>query len=272
MPSRRAFLGVAAAATGLGRGAWAEGPEPTWLSYALDVETFWRGLPILDRLKKVAEAGFNAYEFRGFKAKDVPAIAEASRALDLAASRFTAYRGIADPSRKDAFLEAFDDAIGAAEDLGAKRLGVEPGEAVAGLDRAAMLIAVADALKDAAEKAEEHDITILIEPTAPKVGRARPLVATVADAAEVVDAVGSPRVKIDFDLRRSDPGAIEAHFGKVGHFRLDAPPDATDAPRALRLIRDLGYRDAVAVALAPGGDPSPALDRLRLADAAAKAR
>jgi hydroxypyruvate isomerase len=291
MPTRRAFLaGSAAAACAVtvpGRAshaARAAADETTWLTYAVNVEMFWNKLPFLERLKKVAEAGFTHYEFWQFKTKDIPAIDKASRELNLTPVQFSAYWGITDPKRKEPFLQTVDDAIEVAEVLGVKKLCVVAGEVVKGLEREAMFDAVVDALKSAAEKVKEHDITLILEPLNVLVDHPDQFIVTSKDAAAVIDAVGSANVKILFDVYHQQisegnlSGNIKKYLPKIGYFQIADHPGRfqpgtgeINYPYVLRLIHDLGYKDVIGLEMKPKGDPMEALKQLREADAAAKA-
>jgi len=288
MTSRREFLTVAGAGAGslalAGRSlAGRASQDATWLGYAVNVEMFWKGLPLLDRLKKVAEAGFAHYEFWSFKTKDILAVDKASKELNLTPVQFTAYSGITDPRKKAPFLEAIDDAIEVADRLGVKKLTVVAGEVVKDMDREAMLDAVVDALKEAAEKVKEHEITILLEPLNVLVDHPRQFVVTSKDAAEVIDAVGSTSVKILFDVYHQQisegnlSGNIKKYFDKIGYFQVADHPGRfqpgtgeINYPYILKLIHDLGYKDIIGLEMKPKGDPLEALKALREADAAAK--
>lgn len=167
MPSRRAFLATAAVAApvrGESRAAVPAADESTWLTYAVNVEMFWKDLPFLERLKKVAEAGFTHYELWQFKAKDIPAIDKASRALNLTPVQFSAFCGITDLKRKEPFLQTVEDAIEVADIIGVKKICIVAGEVVKGMECEAISDAVVDPLKAAAEKVKDHDITIILEP------------------------------------------------------------------------------------------------------------
>jgi hydroxypyruvate isomerase len=287
-PTRRVFLtattaGAAALTFGLQTGADASSDEPTWLTYAINVETFWSKLPFLERLKKVAEAGFSHYEFWKFRAKDILAIDKASKELNLTPVRFTAFEGIADPKKKESFLESIEDAIEVANKLGVKKLTVAAGQVVKGLEREAMFDAVVDALKEAVERVKEHDITLLLGPAATPVDTPNPLLVASKDAEAVIQAVGSSSVKMIFyvdhnAIREGNPSdTIKKSFDKIGYFQLTNRSVPTrpvaaeiDYPRTLKQIHDLGYKDVIGVEIKPKGDPVHALKQLREDDAAAK--
>src|SRR3954470_3484613 len=114
MPNRRTFLaatGAGAASLALsGRSPGAEDPSSagrkTWLTYAVNVEMFWSGLPFLDRLRKVAEAGFTHYEFWPWKGKDIDAVGTLNDELGLVPTQFTGASGFTSPAQRAPFLEA----------------------------------------------------------------------------------------------------------------------------------------------------------------------
>ncbi len=292
-PTRRAFLsstGAALGASAVLAGAPAHSTaasvaleDQTWLTYAVNVEMFWTKLPFLERLKKVSEAGFSHYEFWPFKTKDLPAIDKLNKELNLTPVQFSAFWGITDPKRKEPFLQAVDDAIEAANFLSVKKLCVVAGETTDGLSHDQMFDAVVDALKEAAEKVKEHDITIILEPLNVLVDHPKQFVVTSKLAAEVIDAVGSPNVKILFDIYHQQisegnlSGNIKKHFSKIGYFQLADHPGRfqpgtgeINYAHVLKLIHDLGYKDVVGLEMKPKGDPFEALKHLRAVDAAAK--
>jgi len=289
MTSRRTFF-TRAAALGTGAATLALSPplhaafdDQTWLTYAVNVEMFWSKLPFLDRLKKVAEAGFSHYEFWPFKAKDILAIDKLNKELNLTPVQFSAFWGITDPKKKEPFLQAINDAIEVANTLGVKKLCVVAGEVVEGLDREPMFDAVVDALKAAADKVKEHGITIILEPLNILVDHPKQFLVTSKDAAEVIDAVGSSSVKILFDIYHQQisegnlSGNIKKYFDKIGYFQVADHPGRNQPgtgeinyPHILRLIHDLGYKDVIGLEMRPKGDPFEALKQLRAADAAAR--
>jgi hydroxypyruvate isomerase len=244
---------------------------------------FWNKLPFLERLKKVSEAGFSHYEFWTFKTKDIPAIAKASLSLGLTPTFFAVYSGLGDSKRKEPFLSAVDDAIEVANALGVKKLGVNAGDVIKGIERDTSINAVIEALKAAAEKVAEHEIMLLLEPQSVQDNKAKPLVRTSSDAIEVIEAVESPHVKMLYNVYHQQvsegdlSGNIKKHFSKIGYFHVADHPGRfqpgtgeINYPYILKLIQSLGYKDVIGLEMKPKGDPIEALKALREADAAAK--
>ncbi len=277
MPNRREFLAIAGtgllASTRPDR-SMAESArfDETWLTYAPDAEAFWKSLPLLDRLRKIAEAGFTRYEFGSWKTKDIDAVAKRDEELGIQPSLFLAYRGIGDPKRKEAFLDAVELSVEVAQKLGSTRLAVSVGDKIAGVDREEQVDAAIDALKAASEKVAEAEITLLVDPF--DAHRDRSLFANTAAAADVIKEVDSKLVRLLIDAARLPAGQgdlaalVEKHKAAIGHCRLIAPPAS---PRLLKLLRDSGFGDPLGIGLPPRADPLAAIEATRKADADAKA-
>lgn len=288
-PSRRQFV---AAVAGLGIAAQARADEApnagdqTWLTYAVNVEMTWGNLPFLERLKKVAEAGFSHYEFWQWKqaGKDIDAIARANRELGLHPTQFSAFWGITHPDRRAAFVEAVRAAVPVAKKLNVKKLCVVAGEEAEGLSRDEQDRAVIDALKAGAAVVEPEGITLILEPLNVLVDHPRQLVVHSGHAARIVEAVGSPHVKILFDAYHQQisegnlTGNIRKYKDLIGYYQVADHPGRHEPgtgevnyAHVFRVIHDVGYQGAIGLEMSPRSDPKAALDAVRRADAAARA-
>jgi hydroxypyruvate isomerase len=282
MPDRREFL----AASGVGLAALLGGWAPlevdsTWLTYAPNAELYWAKLPFLDRLKKIGESGFTRYEFGRWKTKDVDAIARKNEELGLQAVLFTGYPGLRGAKWKEGLLDSAADAAELAPRLGAVKVSVVAADRDEKLDRPEQVDELVDALKEAAEKVAEFEAVLILEPVRAVANRPRSLVASADEAAAVVKAVASDRVKFAFSIDRAEaaggkvPDLIRRYKGQVGYYRLDdfGPPvgDEPSYARVLRAIHDAGYPDPVGLGLVPKGEPSAAIGAILKLDAVAKA-
>lgn len=294
MRNRREFLttatvGSAVSSLALAR-ASAETPakssgDGTWLRYAVNVEMFWRDRPFLDRLRKVAEAGFSEYEFWPWKGKDIEAIARLNRELGLQPAQFSGFWGITSPAKREPFLEAIRAAIPVAKTLGVKKLTVVAGEETEGLSRDEQTRAVIESLAAVAKIVEPEGITILLEPLNILVDHPKQLVVTSDHAAQIIKAVDSPHVKILFDVYHQQisegnlSGNIRKYKDLIGYYQIADHPGRHEPStgeihyaHVLRVIHEVGYRDAIGLELSPKGDPMLALKALREVDAEAKGR
>lgn len=291
MSNRRHFLSTAAtgaAVLGTAAGARADEPKSSgsglWLTYAVNIEMTFSKLPVLDRLRKVAEAGFTHYEFWPYANKDIDAMVALNKELGLTPSQFSAYWGITDPKRKDDFLQKLKACLPVAAKLGVKKLCVVAGETADGQSREAMDAAVIDALKAGAEVVTPAGITIILEPLNVLVDHPKQHIITSAHAADILRRVGSPNVKMLFDCYHQQisegnlSGNIRKYKDLIGYYQIADHPGRHEPgtgevnyAHVFRTIHDVGYRDAIGLEMSPKGDAMAALKAIREADARARA-
>lgn len=287
-PSRRGFLATAGLLGFAGRTRADGSPtaeDKTWLTYAVNVEMTWNKLPFLERLKKVAEAGFSHYEFWQWNqpGKDIDAIARTNRELGLHPTQFSAFWGITHPDRRAPFVEAVRAAVPVAKKLNVKKLCVVAGEEAEGLSRDEQDRAVIEALKAGAAVVEPEGITLILEPLNVLVDHPRQLVVHSGHAARIVKAVGSAHVKILFDAYHQQisegnlTGNIRKYKDLIGYYQVADHPGRHEPgtgevnyAHVFRVIHDVGYMGAVGLEMSPRSDPIAALKAVRRADAAAR--
>ena len=59
--------------------------------FAVNIEIWWKDLPVTERIKKTAEYGFPAIEFWGYDKKDLSEIRDACDELGIVVTQFTAW-------------------------------------------------------------------------------------------------------------------------------------------------------------------------------------
>jgi hydroxypyruvate isomerase len=267
--------------------------DRTWLTYAVNVEMTWTKSPFLDRIRKVKEAGFSHYEFWPWGNKDIDAILKLNQDLGLTTAQFSASpvkgfgHGITnpDPARREEFEEEIRSAVAVAKKLGVKKLCVVAGEETRGHSREDQTRAVITALKAGARIVEPKGITLILEPLNVLVDHPRQLIVHSAEAAAVLKAVGSPNVKMLFDIYHQQisegnlTGNIRKYRDLIGYFQLADHPGRHEPttgeiayPFVLRTIHDIGYRDPIGMEMSPRTDPAAAFQAIRRVDAEARSR
>jgi hydroxypyruvate isomerase len=302
MHSRRRFLAAASLSAIVAPGAGRVRPAPeesestadgTWMTYAVNVEMTWRNRPFLERIHMVKDAGFSHYEFWPWRNKDVDAILKLNQELGLTTTQFSASpvkgfgHGITnpDPARRKEFEEEISSAVGVAKKLGVKKLCVVAGEETKGYSRDEQTAAVVAALKAGARIVEPEGITIILEPLNILVDHPRQLIVNSAHAASVLRAVGSPNVKMLFDIYHQQisegnlTGNIRKYHDLIGYFQLADHPGRHEPttgeisyPFVLWTIHETGYRGAIGMEMSPQSDPMTAFKAIRQVDAQARAR
>jgi len=217
--------------------------------------------PFLERFKAAADVGFDAVEC--WTPYNVPVADIAARLADAGIPLIGINGPMGDPKQGDMGLAGipgrereFDDSIALALDyavkLGVRHIHVMAGNA-AGLDLAECLAAYRRNLARAAKQAEAACVTLVIEPIN---RRDRPtyLLGSAALAADIIDEVASPRLKMMFDfyhmqINEGDVTRLFAtHFDRIGHIQIAAvtsraEPDEGELNYAfiLREIDRLGW-------------------------------
>ena len=291
MPNRRGFLAAAGLSLlTLGRrnalAAPARALDSTWLTYAPDVERFRANLPFLERLRKLAEAGFSRYEFGRWKTRDFDAIAKLNEELGIQIALFTGYPGLRSGQWKAGLFDVVEDSALLAAKIGSPKVGIVGPTRDEKVNRDDQLDELVEALREAGEKVAETEVVLVVEPgPAAPAGKdaPRPLIDSFDELAAVVKDVGSDRVKMVFAIEKADVAAgkvvnrIKAHASKVGHYRLAEFEGAKEKEieaeyaKVLRAIQGAGYADPIGLALPSKGDPASAIEALRKVNASAKA-
>ncbi len=240
-------------------------------------------MPVLDRLRKVAEAGFTHYEFWPFKDKDIDAMVKLNKELGLVPTQFSAFWGITHPEKKEPFLAALKSCLPVAEKLGVKKLCVVAGEVDSRLTHDEQDAAIIDALKAGNEIVTPAGIMIILEPLNVLVDHPRQHVIHSAHAAKILTAVGSPNVKMLFDCYHQQisegnlTGNIRKYKDLIGYYQVADHPGRNEPgtgevnyAHVFRQIHDVGYKGAIGLEFRPKADPFAALKAVREADARAK--
>lgn len=293
IPTRRDFLSAGASLAALSgvapaRAGQAQAPQ-TLFPYTVNVEMFWTDLPFPERLRRVKESGFTHYEFWPWRNKDIDAIARTNAELGLVPVQFSASpktfsQGITDPARKDEFVEDIRAAVAVAKRLGVKMLCVVAGEETEGLDRDRQTAAVIAAFKAAVPVVEPEGITLILEPLNVLVDHPKQLVVRSEHAAQILQAVGSPHVKMLFDIYHQQisegnlSGNIRRYKDLIGYFQLADHPGRYQPgtgeiryAHVLATIWSMGYRGPIGMEMRPSGGEAKALQAMLEVDREARA-
>ncbi|QDT57414.1 Hydroxypyruvate isomerase [Caulifigura coniformis] len=252
--------------------------------FAVNVEMWWTNLPFLDRIRRTAELGFPAIEFWPLKGKDLPAIAALTKELGVEVAQFTAWGfkpGMNDPANHDAFEAAIVEACSAAKQLRCKLATVVAGDDIPGMSQEEMHANVITALKRVAPIAEQHDLTLILEPMNIRVNHKGHCLYGSGPTMRIVQEVASTHVKINWDLYHMQitEGDLCGHLKEglesktIGYLQLADHPGRHEPGtgevhynRVLKEAYDLGYRGYVGLECTPLKDEVTAARRVAAAD------
>ncbi|HEY8563942.1 MAG TPA: TIM barrel protein [Beijerinckiaceae bacterium] len=247
--------------------------------FSANLGFLWPERPLLARIEAAAAAGFEAVELHW--PYDVPA--EAVRATcaergvrllalntpvgDAAAGEF----GLAAvPGREADFAAAFDQAVRYTVAIGAGAIHVMAGVVEPG-QRDAARETFRRNLARAVDAADAHGLTLLLEPINQR-DKPNYFYDRVEEAAQLIAAVGSPRLRLMFDCYHVQVGQgdvlrrLEAHLPVIGHVQIAAAPSRAEPDEGelaygavFETLDALGYEGFVGCEYRPRGDTDAGL-------------
>ena len=230
-------------------------------------------MPIPDALAKLNDLGYDAYEmfnWRDQKTLDT-FLVEAPKYPNLACATLVSNKGVTasecglvNPKERDQFLKEMEAAIAVANKFKCKRLVTLTGNDVPGMSGEAMMASAVAGLKAAAPMLENNGITAVIEVLNTYVDHPKYNLYRVGDAAKLIDAVGSPNVKILFDIYHVQImegnliPLIRQNIKRIGHFHIGDNPGRhqpgtgeINYRNVFKAIYDLGYDGYAALEYGP---------------------
>lgn len=208
------------------------------MRYSVNVSILYKEYPFVERFSRVKADGFTAVEFWWPSGEDLGAVESAVResGLETVLINFDAGdmpagdRGlVSDPKRQKEFRENVPVALGLADRLGCKKLNALLGVRVSGLDLDAQLSVARENIAFAAEQAAKQGATIMVE-AVNTIENGPYLIHTTQEAADFVQSVGQPNVKLQYDvyhMQRMEGNLvanIQEHFGEIAHIQIADSP------------------------------------------------
>jgi hydroxypyruvate isomerase len=233
-----------------------------------------------ENLNRVAQAGYHHVELVGeFKKwsdddyRRIIALMETFKVSVDATSGVDV--GFADPSGGDAFLSALKGLIPAAKRLECKQIILVSGKQIEGAPAGAQHAASIESLKRAADVLSSAGLVAVIEPI-DRIENPTIYLDGVTEAFEITKAVGSPNVKVLYDVyheQRQFGNLIEKfekNIGQVGLIHVADVP-GRHAPgtgeinflNIYRKLAELHYKGTIAMEFYPTGDIVETLQRSR---------
>lgn len=290
---RRTFLGTAAAGTSIAAASLAsnstaaEGEntlvgQTPHTKFAVNIEMWWRKLPLLDRIRKTAELGFPAIEFWPWQGKPLEEMAELCDSLSVDIAQFTAWGfrpGLNDPKNHERFVEQIKAGCDVAKKINCKKMTVVGGDDQKGMTQKEMHENIIAGLKLAAPIAEANDVMLILEPMNIRVDHKGHCLYGSPDAVRICEEVDSPLVKINWDLYHMQISEgdlcrrLRDGFEQVGYLQVADNPGRNEPGtgevnynRVLQEALDLGYRGYVGLECRPKTDELTAAKNVAAAD------
>ena len=233
--NRRSFLGAAAgtlAAASAPAAAHANVSGEKGLRLSV---TWWlmRDLPVGEAMAMLVRHSYEAYEMFDWRNPQTLEIfvTERKKYAQLTCSSLIANKnmeargcGLPNPREREGFIREINASIEAANRVDWKGLVVLAGNELGGMPRSEQMTNAVASLREVVPTLERNGITAFVEPLNTYVDHAGYFLYRVAHAAELIDRVGSPNVKILFDIYHVQImegnliESIRANIDRIGHF------------------------------------------------------
>jgi hydroxypyruvate isomerase len=233
-----------------------------------------------ENLERVAQAGYHHVElvgeFKQWSEEDYRRILARMEALRIAVDATSGVSaGFADPSGGEAFLSALKELIPVAQRLQCKQIILLSGKRIDGAAAGSQHAAAIEALKRAADLLSKAGLVAVIEPI-DRIENPAIYLDGVTEAFEIVQAVGSPNVRVLYDVyhEQREFGNLlekfEAHIGQVGLIHIADVPGRHEPGTGeinylniYRKLAHLNYNGTIAMEFYPTGDIVETLRRAR---------
>lgn len=275
-------------------GAFAGAAQSKEASFKLSVrvEALFPGLSLRQQMEKVAEAGYQGFEFGNWRAADAREITSLKNKLGVDCACIVGNRGVnpqgmglCDPAEREAFLAEIRASVDAARRFETTRLVVLSGNRMPGVARERQHSSIVEGLKRAQDVVAPHGITLIVEvvntlapvePLHPQENHLEYYLDHASEAFRVVDEVSSPFVKVLFDVYHvqiMEGNLIETirrNIARIGHFHVGDVPGRHEPgtgeinyANVFKAIRETGFRGFVAMEYVPSRDAMTTLAEVR---------
>ncbi|RME57454.1 MAG: hydroxypyruvate isomerase [Caldilineae bacterium] len=230
------------------------------------IEMFWMELPYPERVRRVAALGFEAYEFWGWRSKDLDAIraAQEEMGLHLAGILAEPAMSLTTPGNHAELVQGMRDSVQAARSLDCSSLIVTTGNVVPGESYEITRRRVVRKLKAMAQVAADAGMIICLEPLNPFVDHPGYWLTTMAQAGDIVEEVDSPGLTILYDMYHQQITEgnlldnLHRHLPRIGHIHTAGVPgrhelvgSENDWGVLFRAIDEAGYQGYVGLEFRP---------------------
>jgi len=212
------------------------------------IEPFFSDLDYEDRIMKIHDIGFKAYEFwfhdKRFdgarlidEMKDFDRIAELNDRYGLATADFVfnhpdggVVAALIDSRDRNKLLDSLEEMIGYAKKIGCSRFISGSGNRIAGQNPEEAIENMVQSLSDVMKTCGQHGITLLLEPFNTKVDHPDYFLDNPEVCVDVLEKVNHPNLKMLFDIYHMQimTGNVVAFVRKnidyIGHFHIAGVP------------------------------------------------
>ncbi|MCI8615829.1 MAG: TIM barrel protein [Lachnospiraceae bacterium] len=235
------------------------------------VDAVFMGKPIEEAVQKVKEAGLDTIEFWTWEDKDVELLEKLhGEGINIAAF-CTGFISLVEKGERDKYIESLKKTIATAKRLGCSVLISQTGQELS-VSRQQQHESMVEGLKACVPYLEESGITLVVEPLNTRVDHAGYYLSSSDEAAEIMREVGSPYVKMLFDIYHQQImegdliRRIREYIPYIGHFHAAGNPgrhelyqSEIDYKKVFEAIKEAGYEGCIGLEYFPEDEPEKGL-------------
>lgn len=253
---------------------------------AICFEMLYRGLTPEEKIRRIAEHGFRATEFWGWRDKNIAALSKAVAENGVSIVNFSGHRAgdLVDASTHSVLLREIEESVPVARMLGASTMMVLTNELGEGgrvmhacpyIPEAEKRRNVVDGLRRVMERVPQ-DMTIVLEPLNTVLDHVGYFLNSMGAAVSIVEEVDNPRLKVLCDfyhlaMMGEDPVETARRYARaIGHVHIADYPGrhepGTGRGNWVEVLAELarqGYQGNVGFEFSPEGDSDAALRAAR---------
>ena len=247
------------------------------IRFSVCIEPLWKEKSVEEKIKGVKKAGFAAFEFWGWKNKNIEGILKVKEETGLETSAFCFEPNFcltADGNEAE-LLKGIAESAKTAHLLKCRNLIVTTGDVVADESFEVTRRKVVRKLKQMTKAAEDNNVTLVLEPLNPVINHKGYWLTRSADAVDIVTEIGSPNLKILFDIyhQQVTEGNILHNIGRyisfIGHFHSAGVPGRNELEggelnygNIFTAIDKMGYKGFIGLEFMPKTNEETALKQV----------
>lgn len=238
------------------------------MNISVCIDAVFNGKDFFESMRTVKDLGIKAFEFWTWWDKDISELKSKKDELGLTISAFcTKFFSLVDASQHESYITGLKESIEVAKMLECKKLISQVGNDL-GISREEQQKNIIKGLKACAPILEKEGITLVIEPLNTLVDHKGYYLFSSLEAFKIIDAVGSPNVKILFDIYHQQIMEgnliknITENIDKIAHFHAAGNPGRNELyygeinyPEIFKAIDTLEYKGFVGLEYFPKEDP-----------------
>lgn len=236
-------------------------------------DAVYMGRDITEAAGEIKKQQIEAIEFWSWEDKDINRLETCMKKNELqVAALCTGFISLVDKNNREAYIEALKRTIETAKRLGCRCIITQTGSEL-DMDRCQQHRNLVDGLKACVPYLQASDMLLVVEPLNTRVDHAGYYLSSSDEAAEIIEEVGSPHVKMLFDIYHQQITEgdlirrIRKYIPYIGHFHAAGNPgrhelydSEIDYKKIFQAIQDTGYEGYIGLEYFPRDCPHKGIE------------